>query len=184
MKTKIFTFLFFLLIMGMNLTAQDNNSSSEKYGNTLNLGLGIGYYGYLGHSTPTIHLNYEFDVLRNFTLAPFISVYSYRRFYYNNGYRYYSRHTVIPVGAKGTYYFDELLSANSKWDFYAAGSLGFAIVSSRYDDGYYYDKKHYRHPNPLYLDLHIGAEYHINSKLGVFLDLSSGMSTIGLAIHQ
>jgi len=35
----------------------------------------------------------------------------------------------------------------------------------------------------LFLNIHIGAEYHINKKVGVFLDLSSGVSTIGLAIH-
>jgi hypothetical protein len=180
MKTKIFTSILFLMLLGTNLFAQKERSS-EKYGNTLNLGLGIGYYGYLGHSTPTFHLNYEFDVAKNFTLAPFISFYSYRR-HYDKG--YYSHHTVIPIGAKGTYYFDDLLEAGSKWDFYAAGSLGFALVNSRYNDSYYYDKNRYRHPNPLYLDLHIGAEYHINNKLGVFLDLSTGMSTVGIAIHH
>jgi hypothetical protein len=178
MKTKITTLLCFLMIIGANSFAQDNRSG-EKYGNTLNLGLGVGYYGYVGHSTPALHLNYEFDVFKNFTLAPFVSLISYRRSYDRN--RYYSRHTVIPIGAKGTYYFDDLVNANSKWDFYVAGSLGATIVTSTYNDGYYYDK--YIGPRPLFLDVHLGAEYHINSKFGVFLDLSSGMSTIGLSIR-
>jgi hypothetical protein len=179
MKTKILISLLFLTLLGPNLFAQD----SEKYGGTLNLGLGIGYYGYLGHSTPAFHINYEFDVAPSFTLAPFLNLYSYQRVYSDKGYKYYSRHTVIPVGVKGTYYFDKLLEAGSKWDFYGAGSLGFAIVNSRYDDGYFYDKNHYRAANPLFLDIHIGAEYHINSKIGLFLDLSTGMSTVGIAIH-
>jgi hypothetical protein len=169
--------------MATNLFAQENNQN-EKYGKTLNMGLGIGYYGYIGHSTPAFHINYEFDVAPSFTLAPFANMFSYRRTYTNNGYRYYSRHTVIPLGVKGTYYFDKLLDAGSKWDFYAAGSLGFVIENSRYDDGYYYDKNKYRGVSPLFLDIHVGAEYHINNKIGVFLDLSTGMSTVGIAIHH
>ena len=179
MKTKIFTSLFLLMILGTNLSAQET-ASSEKYGNTLNLGLGLGYYGYVGQSIPVLHLNYEFGVVRNFTLAPFISLYSYSR---ATKYGYYYHETVIPIGAKGTYYFDELLKANSKWDFYAAGSLGFAIVNSRWDNGYYDDTNEYRRASPLYLDIHIGTEYHLTNRFGVFLDLSSGVSTIGLAIH-
>jgi hypothetical protein len=35
----------------------------------------------------------------------------------------------------------------------------------------------------LFLDLHLGAEYHLNNRVGLFLDLSTGVSTIGLAIH-
>ena len=179
MKTKIFTSLFLLMIIGTNLSAQEA-ASSEKFGNTLNMGLGLGYYGYVGHSIPVFHLNYEFRVANSFTLAPFVSFYSYRR---ATKYGYYYHETVIPIGVKGTYYFDELLQAGSKWDFYLAGSLGFAIVNSRWDDGYYGDANEYRRGSPLYLDIHAGAEYHINNRLGVFLDLSSGVSTVGLAIH-
>jgi len=42
---------------------------------------------------------------------------------------------------------------------------------------------YYRDASPLFLDLHIGTEYHFNSKLGIFFDLSTGVSTVGLAIH-
>jgi len=179
MKTKILAALFLLTILGTNLSAQET-TSPERFGNTLNVGLGLGYYGYVGHSIPVVHLNYEFNIANNFTLAPFVSLYSYRR---ANKYGYYYHETVIPIGAKGTYYFDQLLNAGSKWDFYAAGSLGFAIVNSRWDEGYYDEENEYRRSTPLYLDIHAGAEYHINNRIGVFLDLSTGVSTVGLAIH-
>ncbi|MBW8324275.1 MAG: hypothetical protein K0M50_05880 [Prolixibacteraceae bacterium] len=180
MKTKIFTLalLSLFLIVGTNLSAQKRTGSESYKG--LNLGLGIGgysgYYGYVGHTLPVFNINYEFDVAPSFTLAPFVSFYSYRndKYYYNE--------TVIPIGVKGSYYFDQILNANSNWDFYLAGSLGFAVVNSRWDSGYtrgdYYDKV-----NPLFLDLHIGTEYHLSNKVGLFLDLSTGVSTIGLAIH-
>lgn len=181
---RIFTITLSILCMSIYHHA----SAQEQYGKTLNLGLGVGgysgYYGYLGHFVPVINLNYEFDVARNFTLAPFVSFYTFSDKYNweNNTYTY--RETVVPIGIKGAYYFDEIFDAHSNWDFYAAGSIGFAIVSSRWDSGYTGDKNHFRHGNPLFLDIHIGAEYHFNSKVGAFLDLSSGVSTIGLAFHK
>lgn len=196
MKKIIFTSLLFLTIAGTNISAQEATqeaTSTEKYGNTLNLGAGIGYYGYIGHTLPVLTVNYEFDVARNFTLAPFAGVYSYRNYYYwgnpntpkgDPSYRLYSYHaTAIPVGVKGSYYFDELLHANSKWDFYAAASLGFVFRSVVWDNNYYGDRYAYQSTSAIYLDAHIGTEYHINNNIGLFLDLSTGVSTFGLAVH-
>lgn len=164
-----------------------NSYAQEKFGRTLNLGLGAGgysgYYGYVRRILPVFHADYEFDVASNFTLAPSIGFYTYSRtYYYNSGYYNYHE-TVIPIGVKGTYYFDELLGANPDWDFYAAGSLGYAIVNSYWDAGYNGDKNYYHSASPLFFDIHIGAEYHFSNKAGVFLDLSTGVSTIGIAIH-
>ena len=192
---KLSTLITLLLFTMAGYTASAQNSSSgEHYGRTLNLGLGVGgysgYYGYVGHSMPVFHINYEFEVAKSFTLAPFISFATYSNSYYwgnpnkNYPYKNYSYHeTIIPIGAKGTYYFDDLLKANSKWDFYLAGSLGFSIVNTSWDSDYYGDENYYKHGGSTFFDLHIGAEYHFNSRLGAFLDLSTGVSTIGLAIH-
>lgn len=187
---KLFIITIALLSMSMIHTT---GYAQETFGGTLNLGLGVGgysgYYKYAGRSLPVFSINYEFDVAKSFTLAPFASLYTYSNDYYwgNNTYpsQYYTyREVVIPIGIKGTYYFDDLLNANSNWDFYLAGSLGFAIVSARWDEGYYGDKKYFNSGNSVFLDLHIGTEYHFNSRYGAFLDLSSGISTIGLAIHS
>jgi hypothetical protein len=195
MKNLMITSLFFLTALSFNSSAQEkvsndvkNVTSPEKYGNTLNLGLGIGYYGYVGHSIGVLHANYEFDVAKNFTLAPFITYYSYQNRYYwgdsHSAYKDYSyRQTVIPVGVKGSYYFDQLLHAGSKWDFYLAASLGFAFRRTTWENGYYGQTTVRNGSSGLYLDGHIGAEYHMNSKTGLILDLSSGISTFGLAIH-
>jgi len=178
MKAIKFKFLFLIMLMGTTLFAQNTNYP-ERYGNTLNLGLGVGgysgYYQYVGHSLPVFHINYEFGVARNFTIAPFLTFYSYQEPNY--------RETVVPIGAKGTYYFDELFRANPNWDFYAAGSLGFSIISTSWKSGYNGDRTYYQGGSPIFLDLHIGTEYHLNNRLGIFLDLSTGVSTIGLAIH-
>ncbi|MBU0488681.1 MAG: hypothetical protein KKA07_10825 [Bacteroidetes bacterium] len=191
MKKTILTSFLACMIFSMNISAQETNSS-EKFGKTVNLGLGLGgysgYYGYVGRTMPVLHADYEIDAAKCFTLAPFINFYSYKNVYYwgdkNHPYKnYYYSETVIPVGVKGTYYFDKLLEASSNWDFYLAGSLGFAIVNSSWDNDYYGDKDYYHNGNPLFLDLHLGAEYHISGRIGMFLDLSTGVSTIGLAIH-
>ena len=162
--------------------------AQESHGNTLNIGLGAGYYGYRGYTSPAINLNYEFDVAKNFTLAPFVSVMGYRSSYYwgnpHYPYRYYRyRETVLPVGVKGTYYFDNILKANEKWDFYLGASAGYTFRKYVWEDGYYGDREVYRSASFLYLDGHIGAEYHATEKLGIYLDLSSGMSTVGMAVH-
>lgn len=191
MKKLMLASLLALTVISSNGFAQEakNQTASENYGNTLNIGMGIGYYGYVGHSMPVVHANYEINIARNFTLAPFITVYSYRNYYYwgdpNSPYRnYYYRQTVIPIGVKGSYYFDQILNAGPKWDFYLAASLGFAIRKTVWESGYYGETTVIRNESSgLYLDGHIGTEYHMNDKLGLFLDLSSGVSTIGLAVH-
>jgi len=171
---KVGLFLI-VLVSIINTGFAQRKFGAEKYGNTLNMGLGIGYYGYFDHNVPVVHLNYEFDVSKDFTLAPFITFYSYHRKDY--------RQTVVPIGVKGTYYFDEILKADKKWDFYLAGSLGAALVSTRWNEGRNRTFNNREGPNRLYLDLHIGTEYHFNNKIGAFLDLSTGVSTIGLSFH-
>ena len=171
----------FILIIAACLSTQVK--AQEKFGNTLNVGLGVGYFG----TGATFNLNYEFDVFRNFTLAPFIGVSTYRDYRYwgdtySNYHDYYYRETFIPVGVKGTYYFDELLKANDKWDFYAGVSLGVTFRTVHWDNGYTGDRSVSSY-SPLYANLHIGSEYHFRPKTGVFLDLSTGFSTIGLAFH-
>ena len=182
--------LFFavLLLTGAGSYAQQTVrrvNTTEQFGHTLNIGVGIGYYGYL-NGAPFLSLNYEITAARNFTLAPFIGFASYRsdrNYYYNHEYYYYHE-TVMPIGVKGTYYFDQILGANSKWDFYLAASLGFVYHREVWDDGYYGDKGVYKSSSPLYLDGHIGTEYHVGRNVGLFLDLSTGVSTIGLAVHH
>jgi hypothetical protein len=183
MIKKLLIGLVILVTTSLSMKAQ------ESYGKTANLGVGLGYYGYLGRSVPAFHFNYEFDVAPSFTLAPFVGLHTYRNEYRfgnpnNPNSNYWYRQTVIPVGGKATYYFDQILEAGSDWDFYLAGSLGFALIRTTWSSNYPGDRTIKGGPSSLYWDAHIGAEYHLNSKVGLFLDLSTGVSTIGLAIHN
>lgn len=169
------------------MAIQFTGIAQENYAKTLNIGIGVGgysgYYRYVGHSIPVLNMNYEIAVLQNFTLAPFVSIYTFNDSYYWGNQYYKYDEVVIPVGIKGYYYFDDLLNVNSNWDIYAAGSLGFAVVNSTWENGYTGDKNYYHRGNKLLLDLHIGASYHFNNRLGMYLDLSSGVSTVGIQIH-
>lgn len=181
MKTHLRILVLTTILISTVLNGQ------EKYGKTLNLGLGIGYYGY-AYAAPALSFNYEFDVFENFTVAPFLGISSYRGYYYWGDYNapyksYRYRETVIPIGAKGSYYFDSLLEADEKWDFYAALSLGVVFRTYSWESGYYGDKTFRNYRSPIFANLHIGAEYHVSQKAGLFLDLSTGYSTVGLALH-
>ena len=177
-----YTLLVLSLSIGFGTYAQQKRVG-EDYGRALNIGLGLGYYGYIGYSLPVLHADYEIDVAKSFTLAPFINILSYQNNYYYGNRNYYHRETVIPIGLKGSYYFDDLLNANSHWDFYGAGSIGFVYRRTVWENGYNGRTDVGGGPGSLFLDLHIGTEYHISSKVGLFLDLSTGVSTVGLAFH-
>ena len=187
MKILKITFVILLSLIGSQSFAQ-TKAHSEQFGNTLNLGVGIGYYNYIGYSTPVLHADFEFNIAHNFTLAPFITYYSYSNYNYwgSNNYTYkdyYYHETIVPMGVKGAYYFDELLGTGPKWDLYLGGSLGFTLRNTTWDNGYYGESTVKNEPGPLFLDLHIGTEYHLTHKAGIFIDLSTGVSTLGLAVH-
>jgi hypothetical protein len=177
MKKIIFLLGLFFFYTSNHLSAQGNFWGSG-YGHTLNIGLGLGYYDYVGNSMPVFHANYELDVAGDFTLAPFVTLYTYRHTYQGNSYR----ETVMPIGVKGTYYIDRLVRLSSDWDIYGAASVGLGFRRVSWDASYPGDEDDYPKGGPVRLDLHMGAEYHINPELGVFMDLSTGVSSFGLSI--
>ncbi len=170
--------LVFICILFINNAGAQAKPVSEKYGHTINIGVGsgIGNYGYAFYKTPAVHIDYEIDIIPTLTLAPFVLLYQFR----NNAYH----ERVIPVGLKATCYFDQIVKAHPHWDFYLAGSLGYAIRKTVWENGFAPDPNTSYGPGALYLVLSIGSEYHITKKLGAFIDLSNGISTIGLSIHH
>jgi hypothetical protein len=177
---KLIVLIFFFAFIG-------NVSAQEKFGKTLNLGAGIVYYGYVGGLSPGIMANFEFDLVKNVTLAPFVGFYTYHNnYYYYDPYNpqksnYGYRETVIPFGVKGSYYFDDLLNLPREFDLYAAASAGFNIRMVSWDNGF--NGGNYAAHSLLYGNIHAGGEYHFTKKTGFFVDLSTGMSTVGVAFH-
>lgn len=164
---------------------EDDYFDGEHFGHVVNIGVGSGYFGALFVPSVYFTANYEFDVFRNFTLAPFVGFSHYRSDPYPWGsMSYYYRTTIVPVGGKATYYFDELLNASGKWDFYAAASVAYAFMHREWDYGYPATAGHlpgYR--SPQVLQVHLGTEYHLSRRAGIFIDVSTGASLLGFAIH-
>ena len=190
MKKAFFISTLLIAMVTFSASAQYGTGDPEKFGRTLNLGAGFGYYnGYANSVSPYLTVNYEIDIARNFTLAPFVGVYTYTNNYYgtdkgnpNYPYRNYGyRQTIVPTGVKCAYYFDELLHANKRWDFYAAASLGFEYVNTTWDSDYYGDKGVAQTVSPVFATAHAGARLHCTQRFGIFLDLSTGFSTFGLS---
>jgi hypothetical protein len=180
-KITIILFLFAAILHLNSIAQRVYFSENERHGNTLNLGAGIGgysgYTGYSGRSLPVFTINYEYQVLNDLTIAPFASLYSYRNI------TDHYRETIIPIGIKSSLYFDQLLKAKSRWDLYLAGSLGFSITNSTWDKGYS-GETYYHDISPVFIGLHIGTEYHLTGRIGIFMELATGVSTIGLAFHR
>ena len=165
--------------------AVNRGGNNEHFGHTYNLGLGPGYFGAYLMRSPYFTFNYEIEALPNFTVAPFIGFSTYRSNPQTYGGRYYHyRGTIVPMGVKATYYFDDLIDLPYRWDLYAAGSLGFTYISKRWEDGYEGTVGNLPGIRPLFLDVHIGTEYHISDRTGIFLDLSTGVSVVGVALHR
>ncbi|HEY4798040.1 MAG TPA: hypothetical protein VII99_03085 [Bacteroidia bacterium] len=188
MKAAKYILTLMAAALCLNTSAQ-RIANYEKYGRMLNIGMGVGNYKYADHSMPVLHANYEIDVVKYLTLAPFVTFYTHRSnlFWGNtfNTYKNYSyRETVIPFGLKGSVYYDKLVNAGIKWDFNISVSAGVFLRSILWDNNYYGDKTVLSPKNEgFFLDMHAGARYHFNRHLGMFLDFSTGVSTFGLSVH-
>jgi hypothetical protein len=68
-------------MLGDNMPGQET-APGEKFGQTLNAGTGFGYYRYVGYPVPVMHADYEFQIDRNFTLVPFVTIYAYHSNYF------------------------------------------------------------------------------------------------------
>lgn len=195
--SSIFAFAGLNSPKNKSLFLKENSSlraGGSEFGNTLNIGLGFGYGHYAG---VPIMINYEIDVADNFTLAPFIGFGTNAYYERGGGYftntgkwipvdDYYYRSIYIPIGLKGTFYFDELLGLIDPLDIYAAASIGFTYWTWTSNHGDF-DRSDYRESqgaSALWVALHIGIEYHFNNKIGAFLDASTGMSTVGISFKM
>jgi hypothetical protein len=147
-------------------------TSSSEYGNTLNIGVGFGYF----NGIPVI-VNYEFDIADQITLAPFVG-------FASGSYGIYGTYSSFQFGAKGSYYFDELLNAGAPWDFWAGLSLGYVSVTYQDKSSWGPGIKSSKFGSGLLLGLQIGAEYHISNKVGAFLELGAGYApgVLGVSI--
>lgn len=196
MRKKILLTILYLGLMNYDAHAQSETTTKDDlFGKGFNIGVGTGYYRHLiGTTFPLFTCNYEFSFTKKITLAPFIGTYSHTQAggYYNQR-TYLVTETTVPIGVKGYYYFNRHLHAESKWDFYGAASLILNLRNISWEPGFQGDKSIFPRESRgpwlwetifgtqlLNIGLHIGCRYHLNDKIGIFIDLSTSVSTVGI----
>lgn len=181
-------YLFAFLLQAPFGAAAQQRFADAAYAQTLNIGAGVGYYRYVGYNVPVVHADYELPVDEFLTLAPFAAFYRYETNYFwgdethTPRYYHYSE-KVLPLGIKVTGYFDDILHAGKRWDFYAAGSIGLIIRKTTWVADYEGPRKINPGTGGMFLDFHVGTEFHCTRMLGIQLDCAAGETTLGLAFH-
>ncbi len=161
---NVFTTASIALAICLSLIQTTSAQERELHGSALNLGVGIG-----ARQAAVYHINYEFDVVPSFTIAPSASFYGYTKF--------------VPIGVKGSFYFDDVLNLDREWDLYVGATAAMGIVSDEWNNQAYRDMYRFRGANNLFFDVHLGAEYQVTPRAGMFIDLASNAATIGIVLR-
>ncbi|MEH0154293.1 hypothetical protein V6R21_09110 [Limibacter armeniacum] len=159
-KTFLFSVLMGMMVLFSTTSVfagdKDIKGGGSPGAGFLNVGLGVGYYGDI-----PLFADYEFGITKDVTIGPAIG--------FGFGANWLS------LGAKGRFYFDDFVNLNGKFDLYAGGTLGLIPVVNNHSDHY--------ESGGLFLALNVGGRYHFTNRLGGFLDLSTGASSIGLSFR-
>lgn len=158
----------FLLAIGILASTQTFAQMQIDKGTTfINLGIGVGGYGYFNGSGVGLNAGADFGVYKNITAGGVI------------GYRGYGDGvSSFDLGARGSYHFNELLSLSTdKADLYAGIGLSYYRLS--YGNGYYYNLGSY---STVYVPIHIGGRYMFSNNIGGFAELGSSLATLKLGV--
>ncbi len=162
------------LVALLAFSAQNATAQSYQQGDKLlNVGVGLGTYGAGGLG---LGGSFEYGIHEAISVGV-LGGYSGRSNYLGSN----TRWSVLTIGARGSYHFNELLNLdNDQIDLYAGLGLGYRNISWNYNgiglgDGY-------GAGGILFLG-HIGGKYYFQPNLGIFAELGSGFGTLqaGLA---
>jgi hypothetical protein len=165
MKKMFFTSLLALSAI-VYFQARSFAQSYQKGDKLLNLGVGLGTYGAGGIG---LGGSFEFGIHDAISVGV-IGGYSGRSNYLNSG----GRWSVLTIGARGSYHFNELLKLNDdKIDLYAGLGLGYRNISWSYSGlgGSSWG-------SGITFIGHIGGKYYFKPNLGVFAELGSGFGVL------
>lgn len=164
--------IFFTSLLALTaIVCFETGASAQSYqkgDKLLNLGLGLGTYGAGGVG---LGGSFEFGIHDAISVGV-IGGYSGRSNYLNSG----GRWSVLTIGARGSYHFNELLKLDDdKIDLYAGLGLGYRNISWSYSGfGGYNDSW----GSGIMFIGHIGGKYYFKPNLGVFAELGSGFGTL------
>ncbi len=119
-----------LLVSSLAITGASAQAKNGE--NVITAGLGLGYPGLYGTSgMPPIFLALDHGIVSNFSVGGIVS-YSTSSYDYGTDYKW--SYSYIFVGARGAYHFGPMMKELPKnIDLYAGLTLGYHIVSAKYD---------------------------------------------------
>ncbi|MGF7216648.1 hypothetical protein GGR92_002815 [Spirosoma lacussanchae] len=163
--------LLMLLVIGLLAGTQSYAQMAiDKGTKFVNLGIGVGGYGYFNGSGIGLNAGLDVGIMKNITVGGVL------------GYRSYgSGVNSFDIGARGSYHFNELLSLSTdKADLYAGLGLSFYRLS--YGDTYLRSVGIDPTYTTVYVPIHIGGRYFFTESLGGFAELGSSLATLKLGV--
>jgi hypothetical protein len=153
-KTTLFlTILLMTLMYSTSSTAQDIKGVSH-----LNLGIGVGTFGFSGTGGLPIVASFEHGVTDKIGVGVYLGYLS-RTFGTDYKWNYYM------IGARGSYHFNELLNvSNEKVDIYGGAMLFYRGFSSKYKGS------------------GTAVDYNFSQAIGGFAELGYGISPLQLGL--
>lgn len=180
MKKKILlTAAFaFSLFATNSLLAQSASPLDVKGTNFLNAGIGLGSYGLSGTGGLPITASFEHGFTKNISAGATVG-------FIQKKYAFDWKYTYLLFGARGSYHLNEALKiANPNVDVYAGAGLLYRRYSFKYTHNEPDMEEYHLNSSGGEIDfeLHAGARYFFNSKVGAFAELGYGISPLQLGI--
>jgi len=154
---KILIAIIFLAVCQISYTQHYSNNKT-----LLNLGVGLSGWGV------PVYGGLDFSVSKDVTVGGEVSFRSYDENW--NGYNYH--HSITGLVGNVNYHFGRWLDVPSSFDFYTGLNLGFYIWSNPND----YTGNH---SSGLGLGAQLGGRYYFSNKVGINLELGSGIINLG-----
>lgn len=154
--------LFSLSLVATKSFAQMSIDKGTKF---VNLGIGVGGFGYGGIG---FNAAADFGVAKNITAG---AQAGYRSVNIITGYNV----NYLDLGVRGSYHFNELISTPDNIDLYAGLTLTYVNVSTSYST-------YGGSASGIYVPIHLGGRYMFAEKTGVFAELGSAVQTLRAGI--
>lgn len=167
---KLLSSLFIVTLLAFS--AQSAIAQYQKGDKLLNAGIGVGTYGAGGLG---LGGSFEYGIHDAISVGA-LAGYSGRSNYLGSGVRW----SVLTIGARGSYHFNELLNLdNDQIDLYGGVGLGYRNISFNVDGlGSIFGNAYNGGIIPL---AHIGGKYYFQPNLGIYAELGSGFGILQAA---
>lgn len=177
MKTKILIATgLFLLLFGQQSSAQDTKGFYDVKGmKFLNAGIGLGTFGLYGTGGLPVVASVEQGFTKNISAGIGLG-------FVQRKYATHWKYSYFLVGARGSYHLGEVLKiTNESFDVYGGAGLFYRHYSHKYnghDDEFDLNSS----GGDVVFELHAGARYFFNEKIGGFAEVGYGFSPLQLGV--